>query len=87
MVRKEQDQFIALHVGKNSGRLYKIDVDVDELKADAVALNVHVKVPKRVLDAIRKLAKSKPQKQGNYELAEKVIRSHEEELLKSLVSA
>jgi len=40
--RREQDRHLALHVGKNSGRLYGVEIDVDTLRADLVALEMHI---------------------------------------------
>lgn len=38
--KKKQSELITLHVGRRSGMLYRIDIDVDKIGASAVTLEV-----------------------------------------------
>jgi len=77
---------LRLFVGKNSGRLKQIEVDVDALGAEV--LLVHV-VPNLVDQAIEELSKSPPARvrHANYDLTRKVISNHRRELFDDLALA
>lgn len=76
------DQHVTLQVGRNSGRLYEIHVDVDSLRAQKVQLRLHL--GQVVSEGIRQLAASRPERTKNYELARQILEEHREELLEPL---
>ncbi len=69
-------------IGRNSGRIHQICVDVDALGAGAVAVEVQVatEVEKAMRDLIRK-HKSHTRRMKNHVAAGKVLRGKQEELL------
>jgi len=75
---------ITLKVGRNSQRLYRIEIDVKKLKADRVRLTM---ILEQVKEALHDLAarRTKPGNCEHYDLAEKVISEKKDELLKDLV--
>ena len=82
--RQTGDSVVTLRVGKNSGRLYGIEVDVDKIRADSI--NLFVKIPEVVQQAIDKL-ESNPRhrrRRGNYRVAKKVISERGRELFSGL---
>lgn len=84
---KSDYKYIRLSVGKNSGRLQAIEVDVDALKATRVGLRMLV--PRAVKDAIEQLA-SEPKHgphRANYRIAGDVIADRQEEIFEDLVTA
>jgi hypothetical protein len=83
--RKEHaDKYLAAFVGKSSGRLYRIEVDVVSLKASAVELRLEV--PKLLSNALADLAQSHHQRKDNYDLAQRVIQDPASRVLQSLDS-
>ena len=81
--RLKRHKHLELRVGKNSGRLYRIDVDVESLKAEAVSLNMHI--PELVSEAIDSLAPAAPDRgRDNYDLAKQVISERKEDLFREL---
>lgn len=81
--RLQRHKHLELRVGKNSGRLYRIDVDVQSLKAEAVSLNMHI--PELLSKAIDSLAPAaSDQRQDNYDLAKRVISERKEDLFREL---
>lgn len=71
---RQEDKHYALRVGQNSGRLYAIEINVHELKAKSVSLQVGV-ILKEVARAFDKLA-SKPlnaKRSLNYRLARNAV--------------
>lgn len=86
--REEHDGNIALRIGKNSGRLYGIEVDVDTLKAQAVTLRVQA-IQSRIQKAIDTLGR-RPRRfsrQKNYQVAKDIITQKEHQIFESLASA
>lgn len=83
--RERPEPHLVLRVGKNSGRLYKIEVDVGALGAQAVALNVCV--PELVSTAIDSLKRDRHRRGENYDLAKKVISDRKEQVFKELAPA
>src|SRR5262245_49867289 len=57
--REQKDDHLWLHVGKNTGRLYAIEIDVNALKAHTVRLEV-------INSAIDQMAQQQEQRRGNY---------------------
>jgi len=74
--RQRHDDYLAFHIGKNSGRLYKIEIDVDSMKANAVELTL-----KTISDAIQGMHPKNTQRKKNYEVARNVINSKKKDLL------
>ena len=68
------DRHVQFFVGKGSKRLQRIVVDVDDLDANAVSL--------RIIKSIHALAaqRQSPLRDGNYEMASKVIEEKKQEL-------
>lgn len=66
LTRKRQDFEITALVGKNSGRLLGLEIDVDKAGAEQVTLHV-------ITDAIDVTGKDFPQRQINYELAKAAL--------------
>ncbi len=74
---------LVLHVGKRSGRLHEIEVDVNALKAQSVTLNTFV--PERIGDAIDALAtQSGGRRLDNYNVAKEVLRERRDQLFQDL---
>lgn len=81
------DAHVALKIGRNSRRLYRIEMDVNRLKADCVALRLHVpQLVEEVDEALEKLARTSERvsRRGNYQLAKDVIAKTKEELFEPL---
>lgn len=81
-LRKETHGHLALRVGKRSGRLYAIEVDVYSLNADSVSLRLVV--PKLINDAIESLAGTRENRASNYDIARQVISGRGEQLFERL---
>lgn len=75
-----QDEHLALHVGKQTNRLYAIEVDVDALQAKTVALTFS----ERIENAMDALSSQPPR--ANHQMAREVIRSKQAELLSRLAT-
>jgi hypothetical protein len=75
-----------LLVGENSGRLYRVEVDVNALRASRINLIV---LPGKVDEAIDHLAARKQRKasQGNYRIAKQVITQKRDQLFRQLSAA
>ena len=82
---KQEGKYIRLRIGRNSGRLYGIEVDVDAMKAQAVDLNVEVEVSDAVLQAINSLPQKHPRHE-NYEVAKDTITQKKGEIFASLAA-
>lgn len=81
--RLQRNKHLELRVGKNSGRLYRIDVDVESLKAEAVSLNMHI--PELLSKTIDRLEPATSDlRQDNYDLAKRVISERKEDLFREL---
>jgi len=91
--REKHGEHIALRIGRHSGRLYGIEVDVNAMEADAVGL--HVQLPKApevsaaVIQAINTLAHkpAKQPRQENYEVAKDAITRKGGEIFAELAPA
>ncbi len=78
-----QAEHLAVRIGKNSGRLLGIELDVDALKAQAVGLKIITpKVVERMaIEAVDHLAKSGNEpRMANYRIAREIIAGHGERL-------
>lgn len=70
------DRHVTIHVGERSRRLYRIEVDVDSLQAEQVAL--------RLVSAVDRLSKGGLRKnlpEDNYDVVKDVIRDKSAQLL------
>ena len=74
-------EFVTLHLGKNSGRLYKIEVDVDARGAKSVELNAIV------AKAIDKIKNGNKQRASKYDVAKRVLEARKDEVYKDLSTA
>jgi hypothetical protein len=61
IVRESRNQHIDLCVGKKSRRLYEVEIDVDNMGADQVELNIQ-----KVDEAIKKYMEDSKSKPANY---------------------
>lgn len=78
------DQYVNFIVGRNSQRLYGLEIDVDAMNAHAVSLKVlEEKVDKAIDDLGRKLTRRS--RLGNYGLAKEVISQSGRQLFGTLV--
>jgi hypothetical protein len=75
-----QDEHLSLYVGKQTNRLYAIEVDIDALQAETVALTVS----QRIQNAMDALSSQPPR--ANHQIAREVIRSKHAELLSRLAT-
>jgi hypothetical protein len=85
LIPDAQDEHITLKIGRNSHRLYRIEIDVDRLKAPAVALKL-VHAVDQAIDRLVQRSRRSP-REGNYEVAKEVILERGNELFQSLHSA
>lgn len=83
--RREADRFLAMRLGKKSGRIYGIEVDTDSLKSQQVHLDVALQ--QAVSDAVKRLSAESSVLRRNYEVVRKVISAQAQELKDDLVSA
>jgi hypothetical protein len=85
-VAQKHDDKITLRVGRHSGRLYGIEVNVDALKAHRINLRLHL--PRMVMNAIDSL-KDQPLKaprRENYQVAKDAISQKEQQIFESLAA-
>lgn len=73
LVNESHGQYVTLRIGKNSGRLYGIEIDVHAAKAEWVAL-----IQKALTE--RAMEKRKPRRLANYEAARRLVRDRVPEL-------
>jgi hypothetical protein len=84
--RSRCDNNIILRIGRNSGRLYGIEVDVHALAAQMI--NLRMDVAKAVTNAINRLARQaeRAQRRENYEVAKDAIEEKQNEIFESLAT-
>jgi hypothetical protein len=77
---------IILRIGRNSGRLYSIEIDIHDLSTQEI--NLRMNVAKAATNAINRLAHEaeKPQRQANYEVAKDAIEEKQNEIFESLAT-
>lgn len=82
--RDEKDKHLALRIGRNSGRLLGIEINVDALKANEVKLQLAI--PRLVSKAIERLRDDpdRARKRDHYKIAGQVIAHQQNQLLDSL---
>jgi hypothetical protein len=74
------DKYLTAFAGKNSGRLYKIQIDVDALKVQSVQLNLGI--PQVLSTSIDQLRSSYAERGDNYDAVNKVIAAKQNELFR-----
>lgn len=79
-----KDGVVTVYVGKNSGRLYRILINVNKIKVDHVALEV--RVSELVSEKISELKKKMQKRKENYDVAGRVIQETQEKLLEELAA-
>jgi len=90
--REEKDEHIALRVGKNSGRLYGIEVNVHALRVNQVQLNVLVPaVVKKAIDDVVRESRRHPKRpqldrRENFEAAREAIDGARQEIFADLAA-
>lgn len=73
--RRELDEHVVASVGKSSGRLYRLEIDVDSLEVDEVAI--------RVFHAVERLVEDHPHQargDANYLVAKRVLEQRQAQL-------
>jgi hypothetical protein len=80
-----RDESIALRVGKNSGRIYGVEIDVERAKEQRVGL--HFNISKIVNKALDEEVTTKSPRSRNYELAKDVISTRRISLFGDLVES
>jgi hypothetical protein len=75
-----RDSTMAVFVGKNSGRLYRIQLDVHKLKAQQVTLQFLIQQMDRALEQLARNPQHRI-RAGNYQLAKRVISERGEQLV------
>jgi len=85
IVRDQKDLALVLRIGKNSGRLFGIEVDVDKLKASHVNLAMYLQ--NMVSQALHKRLEQLPSGSSthrNYDLASDIIKERQADLFGEL---
>lgn len=89
--REPQDDSLSLRVGRRSGRLYGLEVDVDRLAVDAVGVRLHAHSPERAMHEFEQALEQildKPARRtgrkGNIQAVENVLRRRKKDLLDQL---
>jgi hypothetical protein len=82
---ESHDQHICLRVGRHSHRLYKVEIDVEQLGVSAVGLDVLQQVDDAIdwLDSERR----RPSNRGRYGVTKQAISDRKDDLLSELVPA
>ena len=83
--KDKQDDEMILRTGENSGRLYRLEVDVKALDVNAVGLQMRVK--KEINEALDQLIKQPSKRSANYKLAKEAITSNQHPLFDALAVA
>jgi hypothetical protein len=88
LVSSDDDRHVRLFTGRHSGRVYRIEVDVEALEAKAVGLRVHgPKLIEEVDEAIDRAVRKPDHKVRpvNYAIVRDIIAERSGELFESLV--
>jgi len=84
-LRERQNDDIALHVGKRSGRLYGIEVNVEHAQAKSVTLTTYI--PKKISETIKRLANDRPDYRGdNFRVTNEVVDDRRDLLFRDLAT-
>ncbi len=85
--KRVQDQFVALRIGKNSGRIYGIEIDVVAMQASVIGLKMQLpKIVNKAIDKELRTDGKKRHRQKNYEIAKSVISSERNDLFGELAA-
>ncbi|MCI0363765.1 MAG: hypothetical protein L0Y44_04755 [Phycisphaerales bacterium] len=87
---ERQDENFTLLVGRHSGRLHAIEIDVNQLKAQSVQVQMYApKIAEKVQRALSHFARRSPwqRRADNYRVAGEVISKKHQELFGSLAAA
>jgi hypothetical protein len=78
--RQFYDKYVDLKIGKNSRRLYAIEIDVDALKATSIEVQMGIR--QEVANALDSLLHSpiNAQRRGNYHLVQQAISTKQDQL-------
>jgi len=83
-IERPQSEHVKLRVGRNSGRLYAIELDLQKFGANHVQLRLEVaEALKNVLTHLVKEPVS-PMRATNYKMAKKVVENHEDCILQPI---
>lgn len=86
LCESNDEKTVCLIVGKNSGRLCRIELDLNKLGVGRVGLSIIPTVEHAVDEAINRLVIERMPKQRNYNLAKEVISQRRQELFADLVA-
>ncbi|HWQ35342.1 MAG TPA: hypothetical protein VNQ79_21025 [Blastocatellia bacterium] len=80
----QQDRYLKFRIGENSGRLYRLEIDVNALKANSVELRMLVE--QEVSEALDQLIQrsGRINRQDNYRLAKEAIAARQDQLFGAL---
>lgn len=82
-VEDSTDKALTLRIGKRSGRLYEIEVDVNRFKAQSVTLNTFV--PQQIENALDHLVNRRSgHLRDNYSVAKEVLSGRRDQLFQDL---
>jgi hypothetical protein len=82
-----RDEYVTLQVGRNSGRICRIEIDVNALQATLVGLSILAPALSQAVDkAIEGLARAPTHRsrEGNYRIAKRVVTERGKELFEEL---
>jgi hypothetical protein len=82
-VERSQDENVTLRVGRNSGRLYAIHLDVRKFDANTVQLRLEVAEALRNVMTHLVQQPVSPMRKSNYKMAKSVIEDNKELILQS----
>lgn len=77
------DHATTLHVGKNSGRLYGIEVDVQALEQEVSSVGIELRLINVAENALRRF-ETESERRKNVSVAQNVLADHEEELARTM---
>jgi hypothetical protein len=81
---KPEMENVTVRLGRNSGRLYAIELDVNALQATSVELRI--KIAEELKNALKYLIKKplNPLRTSNYSMAKEAVEKHEQEILQAV---
>jgi hypothetical protein len=81
---KPEMENVRVRLGRNSGRLYAIELDVHALQATSVQLRI--KIAEGLKTALTYLIKKplNPMRSSNYSMAKEAVEKHETEILQAV---
>jgi len=81
---KPEMENVTVRLGRNSGRLYAIELDIHALQATSVQLRI--KIAEELKNALTYLIKKplNPLRSSNYSMAKEAVEKHENEILQAV---